>query len=120
METLGPEQQRAIEEPKLLRQIEYAWRASAFYRRKWRAAGIDPRQIHCADALVTLPYTEKDELQETQEANPPFGANQCVPLDQAIRMHGGQATPSAQRYAQLSARERSQLEAFLLSLAAPR
>jgi len=28
METLGPEQQRAIEEPKLLRQLEYAWRAA--------------------------------------------------------------------------------------------
>jgi phenylacetate-CoA ligase len=86
METLGPEQQRAIEEPKLLRQLEYAWRASAFYRRKWRDAGIDPRQVQCAEALVTLPFTEKDELQDTQEATPPFGANQCVPLEQAIRM----------------------------------
>jgi CxxC motif-containing protein (DUF1111 family) len=40
-------------------------------------------------------------------------------IDQAIRGHGGQATVSAQRYAQLSARERAQLEVFLLSLAAP-
>ena len=64
METLGPERQRAIEEPKLLRQLEYAWRASAFYRRKWLDAGIDPRQVQCAEALVTLPFTEKDELQE--------------------------------------------------------
>jgi CxxC motif-containing protein (DUF1111 family) len=40
-------------------------------------------------------------------------------LDQAIRGHGGQAAASAQRYTQLSARERAQLEAFLLSLAAP-
>lgn len=38
---------------------------------------------------------------------------------QAIRSHGGEAAASAQRYAQVSARERSQLEAFLLSLAAP-
>jgi CxxC motif-containing protein (DUF1111 family) len=40
-------------------------------------------------------------------------------IDQAIREHGGQATASAQRYAQLSARERAQLEAFLLTLVAP-
>jgi CxxC motif-containing protein (DUF1111 family) len=40
-------------------------------------------------------------------------------IDQAIRGHGGQATASAQRYAQLTARERAQLEAFLLSLRAP-
>ncbi len=40
-------------------------------------------------------------------------------LDQAIRGHGGQATASARRYAQLSAQERGQLEAFLLSLGTP-
>jgi cytochrome c peroxidase len=41
-------------------------------------------------------------------------------VDQAIRGHGGQAAASAQKYAQLSTRERAQLEAFLLSLAAPK
>ena len=40
-------------------------------------------------------------------------------LDQAIRSHGGQATAAAQKYGQLSPREHAQLEAFLLSLAAP-
>ena len=40
-------------------------------------------------------------------------------IEEAIRLHGGQATASAQRYSQLSARERRQIEAFLLSLAAP-
>jgi CxxC motif-containing protein (DUF1111 family) len=40
-------------------------------------------------------------------------------IDDAIRGHGGQAAPQARRYAQLSPRERIQLETFLLSLAAP-
>lgn len=39
---------------------------------------------------------------------------------QAIALHGGEGTVSAQRYAQLSARERQQVEEFLLSLAAPK
>src|SRR5262249_3119429 len=39
--------------------------------------------------------------------------------DQAIPGHRGQAAVSAQRYAQLSGRERAQLEAFLLSLGVP-
>jgi hypothetical protein len=34
-------------------------------------------------------------------------------------LHGGEATASAQRYAQLSARERAQLEAFFSTLTAP-
>jgi CxxC motif-containing protein (DUF1111 family) len=40
-------------------------------------------------------------------------------LDQAIRGHGGQAAASAQKYAQLSTRERAQLEVYLKSLVAP-
>lgn len=40
-------------------------------------------------------------------------------VDEAIRLHGGEAEPSARRYRQLSPREQSSLQAFLLSLAAP-
>ena len=40
-------------------------------------------------------------------------------IEQAILMHGGEAAASAQRYRQLSPRERSLLELFLLSLSAP-
>lgn len=41
-------------------------------------------------------------------------------IEQAIALHGGEGTVSAQRYTQLSARERQQVEEFLLSLAAPK
>jgi CxxC motif-containing protein (DUF1111 family) len=40
-------------------------------------------------------------------------------IEQAILLHGGEAVASAQRYRQLSPRERNQLELFLLSLTAP-
>lgn len=40
-------------------------------------------------------------------------------IDEAIRLHGGEAEASARRYRQLSPREQSALQAFLLSLAAP-
>ena len=41
-------------------------------------------------------------------------------IEQAIALHGGEGTSAAQRYAQLSSRERQQLEQFLFSLAAPK
>jgi len=41
-------------------------------------------------------------------------------IDAAIRMHGGEATASAIRYAKLTAREQAELQYFLLSLAAPK
>jgi CxxC motif-containing protein (DUF1111 family) len=40
-------------------------------------------------------------------------------IDEAIRLHGGEAAASAQRYRQLTPREQSLLQSFLLSLAAP-
>jgi CxxC motif-containing protein (DUF1111 family) len=40
-------------------------------------------------------------------------------IGDAIRLHGGQASASAQRFAQLSAQGHKQLEAFLLSLTTP-
>jgi CxxC motif-containing protein (DUF1111 family) len=54
-----------------------------------------------------------------RDSKPYLHDGRAETVEQAIRSHGGQATASAQRYSQLSARERSQLEAFLLSLAAP-
>jgi phenylacetate-CoA ligase len=85
-ETLAPAAMRAIQEERLARQLEYTWRASAFYREKWQAAGVDPRRVRRLEELARLPFTEKRELQDSQEAHPPFGANQCAPLDQAVRM----------------------------------
>jgi phenylacetate-coenzyme A ligase PaaK-like adenylate-forming protein len=35
---------------------------------------------------MALPFTEKAELQQTQEVSPPLGANQCVPFDRLVRM----------------------------------
>jgi CxxC motif-containing protein (DUF1111 family) len=39
-------------------------------------------------------------------------------VDEAIRLHGGEAQAAAQRYRQLTARDQAQLQSFLLSLAA--
>jgi hypothetical protein len=47
------------------------------------------------------------------------GERDAETIDDAIRLHSGRASASALRYVQLSAREWRQLEAFLLSLAAP-
>jgi CxxC motif-containing protein (DUF1111 family) len=40
-------------------------------------------------------------------------------IAQAIALHAGQAAPSARRFSELSAKRKQQLEAFLMSLAAP-
>ena len=55
-----------------------------------------------------------------RDSGPYLHDGRAETVDQAIRSHGGQATAAAGRYTQLSTRDRGQLEAFLLSLAAPK
>ncbi len=55
-----------------------------------------------------------------RDSGPYLHDGRAETIDQAIRSHGGQAAASAQKYAQLPARERAQLEAFLRSLVAPK
>ena len=69
---------------------------------------------------ATLQEWRTPPLWGVRDSAPYLHDGRAENLDQAIRGHGGQATASAQKYAQLSTRERAQLDAFLLSLAAPK
>ena len=78
-------------------------------------AGRKPRPVG-----ATVQEWRTPPLWGLRDSAPYLHDGRAENVDQAIRMHGGQAVAPAQRYAQLSPRERSQLEAFLGSLAAPR
>jgi phenylacetate-CoA ligase len=75
-----------MEQGRLSRQLEYVWNASPFYRGKWETVGIGAEGLSGPEALLRLPFTEKRELQDAQDEPPPFGCNQCVPLDHLVRM----------------------------------
>ncbi len=85
-ETMGPDLLRPLEDARLAHQIAHTDRLSPFYRAKWAAAGARPGTIRGIADLVRLPFTEKREFQDSQEANPPLGANQTAPLDTLVRM----------------------------------
>jgi CxxC motif-containing protein (DUF1111 family) len=73
--------------------------------------------------------TPRDQARDNEWRTPPlWGLGDSAPylhdgraatVDEAIRLHGGEAAASAHRYRQLSPREQSQLQRFLHSLAAP-
>jgi phenylacetate-CoA ligase len=86
METGAERALAQIERGRLDRELRYVWDASPFYRRKWEQAGIGPDRLRTPEEFLRLPFTEKRELQEAQNDPPPFGANQCVPLERLARM----------------------------------
>jgi RNA polymerase sigma factor (sigma-70 family) len=54
-----------------------------------------------------------------RDSSPYLHDGRAATLAQAITLHAGQAATSARRFAELSPRRKQQVEAFLLSLAAP-
>ena len=54
-----------------------------------------------------------------RDSAPYLHDGRAATVDQAVHLHGGQGAASAQRYAQLTGRRKRQIDAFLLSLAAP-
>jgi phenylacetate-CoA ligase len=77
---------------KLRQQVRYAWERSPFYRRKWKAAGVDPRALESLADLARFPAVTKDELREAQAAHPPFGDYLCIASESVARIHGTSGT----------------------------
>jgi phenylacetate-CoA ligase len=67
-ERLAGEDVRTMQNWKLRRMVQHAWAASAFYREKFRAAGLQPDDIQSVDDLPRLPLTTKDELRAADPA----------------------------------------------------
>ena len=77
---------------RLREQVGHAARHSPFYRRKLRAARVDPATIRALDDLRRLPFTTKDELKDNQRQQPPWGDVLAVPLADVVRVHLTSAT----------------------------
>ena len=77
---------------RLREQVAHAERRSPFYRRKLRAARVDPAKLRTLDDLRHLPFTTKDELKDNQREHPPWGDVLAVPLADVVRVHLTSAT----------------------------
>lgn len=67
-------------------QMQYVYDNSPFYRRKFAAAGVHPTDMVTLADISRVPFTSKEELRESQAAQPPWGDFMCVPPEQAVRV----------------------------------
>jgi phenylacetate-CoA ligase len=70
----------------LRERLDYVRERSPFYRRKLDAAGIRPEKIKTLEDARTIPFTEKEELRQSQVANPPWGDFACIEPREAVRV----------------------------------
>jgi phenylacetate-CoA ligase len=93
VETRPVEEQYRIDRATYRAQIEYLFAASSFYRRKLQGAGFaSAAEVGELDSIPRLPFTEKDELRETQAMHPPFGEHLACPPEQLRRVFSTSGT----------------------------
>lgn len=114
-ETRPVEEQFALDRDAYRRQIEYLYERSAFYQEKLRDAGFaTPEDVGDLDDIAGLPFTEKDELRETQAEHPPFGKHLAADPDTLKRVFSTSGTTGVPCYLGLTAND---IEAYATSVA---
>jgi phenylacetate-CoA ligase len=86
-ETMPPAWTRRLEEELLVDQVTRCYERSPFYRRKLAEGGVRPEHVLAAEDLRRIPFTTKEELRASQEAEPPLGDFACVDLVDVVRVH---------------------------------
>jgi phenylacetate-CoA ligase len=86
-ETMPPAWTRRLEEELLVDQVTRCYERSPFWRRKLTGAGARPEHVLSADDLSRIPFTTKEELRASQEAEPPLGDFACADPVDVVRVH---------------------------------
>lgn len=99
IETRPLEDQFHLDRASYLKQIDYLFKNSEFYRHKLANAGFDsPEKLGGLDNISELPFTEKDELRATQAKHPPFGSHLACAADKLLRIFSTSGTTGVPCY----------------------
>lgn len=77
---------------KLKKVMEYAYKHSDFYKRKWGKVDFYPDDIKSLKEFDQVPITTKDEVRQDLLENAPFGSNVCIPYSEVHRIQGTSGT----------------------------
>ncbi|MSP51861.1 MAG: phenylacetate--CoA ligase family protein [Alphaproteobacteria bacterium] len=92
-ETMPPGEREREILARLQEVCRYAYARSAFYKRRWDAAGFHPDHLKSLEDFEDkVPVIRKAELRESQAAAPPFGDYLCVPDADVFHVHGTSGT----------------------------
>ena len=87
IERMPLEDLHALQEDRLKSIVRYVYDHSAFYRRKFNEAGVEPGDIQCLADITKLPFTKKIDLRD----NYPTGMF-SAPKSQIVRYHVSSGT----------------------------
>ena len=106
IETMPLEDVRAMQTFKLRRQLAHLAQRSPFYTRKFAESGFAPDKVRSIADLRDAPFTEKQELRESQIATPPLGDHAASALVDVIRVHSSSGTTGRPSYVGITRADR--------------
>ena len=106
VETRDPAEQRDRDDAALRRQFGQLFDRSDFYRGKLREAGFgDAAACGGVDDLLRLPFTEKDEIRQSQAEFPPFGSHLAADPANIVRVYSTSGTTGDPCYMPVTAKD---------------
>ena len=87
IETMPYEQLRALQNERLVKQVQHVWDHVPYYRKKMEEKGVTPADIQGVEDLHKLPFLCKDDLREAY----PYGLL-GMPLSDCVRIHSTSGT----------------------------
>jgi len=106
IETMPLEDVRAMQAFKLRRQLASVAGRSGFYARKFAGAGFEPGSVKGIEDLARVPFTEKQELRDSQLAAPPLGDHAGVEMGDTVRVHSSSGTTGRPSYVGITRADR--------------
>ena len=87
-----------------LKQVEYLFDRSRFYREKLERAGFAAHgAVGGLEAIEGLPLTEKDELRRSRSPDEPIGAHRTASREEIVRIYSTSGTTGTPSYIPLTA-----------------
>jgi phenylacetate-CoA ligase len=98
------EDEAKVSAPLYLRQIEYLFERSRFYREKLERAGFAAHgAVGGLEAIEGVPLTEKDELRRSRTADEPIGTHRTASPEEIVRIYSTSGTTGTPSYIPLTA-----------------
>ncbi len=87
LETMAPEQIRALQSERLVKQVQHVWDNVPYYRKLMEEKGVTPADIKGVDDLHKLPFLTKADLRDAY----PYGLL-AKPLSDCVRIQSTSGT----------------------------
>jgi phenylacetate-CoA ligase len=86
-ESISADELKKIQSERLIKTVKRVYENVPFYKKKFREAGVEPRDIKSVDDIHWLPFTTKQDLRD----NYPYGLF-AAPMKEIVRIHASSGT----------------------------